>query len=858
MDQERTLPQMPRRPLLVAALVLLVSTGAHGFDDKVTHPELALKAVLASKLDATIKSTLSLTDGTEAQLRSGSGTRRSVLAWLQEGTTGEDAGCRAKSHFHNPWKDFAVSGVTDLDGGNLICRNRGFSNVTWGTDFTAPEQPGHDETPNLFTWSYARAAYYNALTGGTAQEREAALADTFLKLGYVLHLVQDLAVPAHVRDDFQSHVDCNAKENPLHCGNPFERYVRNTPGLLDEVMASAPPVSVAFQDRYLTRFWDTGLLRTTQSPLVSLDQGLAEYTNVNFASENTILTETKLPTERYFFRYPNSASTNLSDILSGRAEALKNCAPRRDVQDTGWYLTKEGPGERIEHFAKTGYLYNYLNQTVFPPPLPELKPYQLDQCVYRDYALKVLPMAVAYTAGLLDYFFRGRLDFQLVEIEGPETAPEDPLPPSLGLVIRNTGAEEMDGSFFLFAETAAGGRTLLITVSNYRPAQVDTPPIPFLTMPPADTTRLVLAFRGTLGAEQDTEARVGGVAGKVKEWTAPYVRIRQERTELTAEERLVDHPISSVPYNPDPWQERTKDARTQRAFGRFELPDGTAPGKAMKRIWVEGGGEGVRLRLDEQEVGALEWTQEEAAIQEPSRWEIAIDLPALGTVFGYDENHLPLYTWHLPRYLGVETAAGMSIRMPLVWWKSVRTQSAAHRGGEVAACPPDNHEECHQLLDTSTLMTGALFYGDGNRDGRDVRSTGTTESLYPVTGTKPTGVRFVPTGEVDGYAIGAAASGTVACYDRCGPAGSCTATTVRVFQEPGTDGPLWDKAAFLASVTQRDVTAGLGSFCPIPDRPMPEAAALPTITLQRDYRPRELALFQQLGITPTPYTIELR
>lgn len=153
MAQQDSLSIMSRGLLVAAVLTLLVSSGAHGFDDQVTHPELTEKAVLASKLDGTQKATLDVARGSAGWLSGDT-----VLEWLKSGSKQEDAGCRAKSHFHNPWKDFSVSGVSDLDGGNLFCSARGYSNVMWGTDFTASEYPGHDETPNLFNWGHTRAA----------------------------------------------------------------------------------------------------------------------------------------------------------------------------------------------------------------------------------------------------------------------------------------------------------------------------------------------------------------------------------------------------------------------------------------------------------------------------------------------------------------------------------------------------------------------------------------------------------------------------------------------------------------------------------------------------------------------------
>ena len=43
------------------------------------------------------------------------------------------------------------------------------------------------------------------------------------------------------------------------------------------------------------------------------------------------------------------------------------------------------------------------------PANPEFR-YQFDPCVFQDYAARLLPRAVGYSAGLLEYFFRGRIE----------------------------------------------------------------------------------------------------------------------------------------------------------------------------------------------------------------------------------------------------------------------------------------------------------------------------------------------------------------------------------------------------------------------------------------------------------------
>ena len=49
-------------------------------------------------------------------------------------------------------------------------------------------------------WFVARELLYDALTQTDPRQREVFFAETFRTLGYVLHLLEDMAVPAHTGD----------------------------------------------------------------------------------------------------------------------------------------------------------------------------------------------------------------------------------------------------------------------------------------------------------------------------------------------------------------------------------------------------------------------------------------------------------------------------------------------------------------------------------------------------------------------------------------------------------------------------------------------------------------------------------
>ncbi len=486
------------------------ATVSDAFDDVDTHPRITGVSVGQSSLDATLKSELGLTQGVEIKLRSADGVLRAAVDWLTVGSTLEDSPtCRASNHFHNPLMSFYSSGLSDTASGVI----RTFcgpirSNVTWGTRFASPTTKG-EPTGNTFDWDAARAAYLDSLTRGASADREAALADTFAALGHVMHLVQDLAVLAHARNDFESHLQYCFTSFSRWCENDFERFVRRRTALVDNAVSLA----VDFGGQGVTRFWDRDQYLGT-SPSTDLIQGLAEYTNANFASQYTILTESLDQSDPHWFPYPRVSSTNLDQLVPQNIVA-RQVESADSIIDTALYVGKIADGEPIEHFAKVSYLWRDVANLPLGPPFRLLL--YLDDAVNQDYAKLLLPRAIGYSAGLLDYFFRGKLDVAVV----PD--PEDNT--RSRFLLRGTNASGTDaspeplveGTIELYADDANGVRRRVSEVSDFTPISV-TPaqpvqrgdPIqsaPFL--PPPNAVRYVAVYQGTLGQEP------GAVIGKV-------------------------------------------------------------------------------------------------------------------------------------------------------------------------------------------------------------------------------------------------------------------------------------------------------------------------------------------------------
>jgi len=213
--------------------------------------------------------------------------------------------------------------------------------------------------------------------------------------------------------------------------------------------------------------------------------GLSEYTNANFFSEDRIFTENDVDTLKRF-PYPNRASVTEQDFdVSVNGSAVK----RR-------YFVKTADGATGYRLATVGLLRDYHQRFSLDWTRFRESP-ALDEAVYRDYAERLMPRAVAYSTALLDYFFRG-----LVIPFGTDL--------SFGFV--NANDEAMDGTFTLYYDDGSDVRRpvpgaqwtrALAPFGLVEDLSVSAPSNP----PAKESGKYMLVFRGALGSER--EAVVG-------------------------------------------------------------------------------------------------------------------------------------------------------------------------------------------------------------------------------------------------------------------------------------------------------------------------------------------------------------
>ncbi|MBI2160546.1 MAG: hypothetical protein HYU25_09260 [Candidatus Rokubacteria bacterium] len=386
----------------------------------------------------------------------------------------DDPSFRSLRHFHNPL-------AAPWDGAGLFGRFQ--SSTLWQQN---AGQHGIAGGGN-WSWQDARDWYLKALTGSAPADRASAFGATFEALGHLTHLVQDASVPAHVRNDphpildgYERHVDRLQRAAPgsarrqrfeslLNAGPPFSPAPAFTP--TGHPQASVPVARLIDSDTFLGG--NFGVLT-----LPSL--GIAEYTNGNFLSDDTLFTD---------FVFPRRSALG-ADFFEPEGAVVRR------------YFEKAFEGETVRHFVAESALYDPVTAILGQPAADALT---LTRLVYEDYAAKLLPLAVRYSASLLDYFFRGRLDVDLVD-DGS----------GLRLVGANASAEALDsGTLTVYADGTDGVRERAssgVGVGRVEPGGT----LPAVTVaPPEGAERFVAVYTGALGEERPGGAFPGGVIGKV-------------------------------------------------------------------------------------------------------------------------------------------------------------------------------------------------------------------------------------------------------------------------------------------------------------------------------------------------------
>lgn len=397
----------------LAFMIFIISSIADAYDNEDTHRRITKTAISASKLDNYLSQNLGFVKGWEDKIRG-----NTIMYWLIEGSYLEDIpACRAANHFHNPLLPWDQSYMTDqpsfIDAWCWDWKPL-YSNVTWATGYYAPPPDGTKVSFSYFSsydpynWDRARDYYYKALTLTAKEDREIYFSLTFQTVGHVIHLLQDVSVPSHTRNDFQSHLYKNNQGFFSRYGffdryQPYEKYMKINPWLVS--VANPAGNFPSFNNTRLTDFWDTNQY-TGSNPSTATNIGLAEFSNANYFSDYTIPSNN--PTTEHVFPRPsiNNAEYQICTDYQHNSSDKRKYVSRKNKGACPPISTER----KADHFA-TASLFN-AESAITNSNISNLKLW-LDNNVHNTYAKDLLPRAVGYSAGLLDYFFRGNIEITL-------------------------------------------------------------------------------------------------------------------------------------------------------------------------------------------------------------------------------------------------------------------------------------------------------------------------------------------------------------------------------------------------------------------------------------------------------------
>lgn len=364
---------------------------------------------------------------------------------------------RAGRHFYDP--------IYDRPFAYDVCAAYGcVRSPVWAMGTQHPLSPPNDAEDttrrNHFSWVDARANFWKALTEerytgtGTSLERfsssferQQRLATTIASLGHVIHLLQDGAQPQHTRNDshapplvsfgrnepngaaYEAFTDYRATgdaggfiNNPLRAMNDnLPSFNQLPPMVFDGYPIPMFALPVKF---FTTKYDDPG----AGDSAINARKGLVDFSNRNFFTTGT---------------YPGFRECDPPGSMPcNRQPNVTYQLPENDVSDLSVYTPVQVPGFIIVNGSTvvTTMYTRHVIDSVSPSYTDRLPPQfagkvpiiskatfgnypggvpmdiatnlRFDNFVYDADVL--VPRAVAYSAGMIDYFFRGR-----IKVEAP-------------------------------------------------------------------------------------------------------------------------------------------------------------------------------------------------------------------------------------------------------------------------------------------------------------------------------------------------------------------------------------------------------------------------------------------------------
>ena len=480
-----------RSRALIGLFLWLVSAPLVLGHKEAVHERITLAAANASSgLDTFLRDVYSVQASSspirDLRLIGGPGVNWPVQDWLRFGSHHEDDGLRFKNHFYDPIPE-PGRGLTDGSETAYITLQP-ISSLIWASQ----RGGGGSAITNSYTWQNGRDHEWNALTSSSEIQRETEMALTLRTVGQVVHLLQDLSQPGHTRND-------------SHFLFPYiETYGIQHVTTLDYNSARALDwFSLGF--RQLEDFWDRGLYTGTSAAPLNNDSGettlgLAEFSNGNFLSEDSVYREVPSPALHHY-EFPSESGTDFATVSNALVAAAKSATLRDQSTVKRMFIAKTGDGVAVEHHATLTYVGYRRLKTGGALPQGAISIH--DDKVLGDYHSILIPRAVSYSAGALDYFFRGKLKLRVTWDDDQSRYKVE---------ITNASSQRFKGgAFTLYFDDENGNRnplTLnLATAWNPESALEPGASIEANFQPPTGTVGgYMLVYKGTIGTKDNGSA----------------------------------------------------------------------------------------------------------------------------------------------------------------------------------------------------------------------------------------------------------------------------------------------------------------------------------------------------------------
>jgi hypothetical protein len=352
-----------------------------------------------------------------------------------------------------------------------------------------------------YSFRDAQEHFFTALTNSNPGTRLTEFGNVFQTLGQVIHHVQDMAQPQHARNEIHPPPDA--------VGGWYESYTAlryNAQGI--ESLLASNPYNGGVPPSFSTarEFW-------AQAPVPGPRfRGMADFTAQNYIGFRTSFRASVGANGSLAisgdpgFALPNGTNRDGSAMYLQRLtkpiqlfDGTTRSSPMRYVVGKVYDEYTGQTQERV--LASESVFTTPIGMVGGTGPIPGLM--ATNSAVFDDNYQVLLPRASAFSTGLINHFFRGRVDLYRTTPTGTNWS------------ILNAGTQAMNGQFYVYREDSAGNR-ILAAGPFARSVAVGGTTVVSVPEPPSSTYRMIVAFRGQIGAEGDASGSgFVAVAGKV-------------------------------------------------------------------------------------------------------------------------------------------------------------------------------------------------------------------------------------------------------------------------------------------------------------------------------------------------------